>query len=100
MIESLGEGGVQKKMVNVRQDQKNSKKGSLPNRNSYPGYRTIYSFSFFGDEFWNRHGPNVDNSCHPTKLLKYLLKDICFNSYGEWAYHLSNLHSEVFKHVS
>ncbi|KAJ9566198.1 hypothetical protein OSB04_002164 [Centaurea solstitialis] len=41
-----------------------------------------------------RHGPSVDNSCHPTKLLKYLLKDICFNSHGELAHHLSNLHSE------
>ncbi|KAJ9541701.1 hypothetical protein OSB04_028207 [Centaurea solstitialis] len=42
-----------------------------------------------------RHGPSVDNSCHPTKLLKYLLKDVCFNSHGELAHHLSNLHSEV-----
>ncbi|KAJ9541737.1 hypothetical protein OSB04_028243 [Centaurea solstitialis] len=41
-----------------------------------------------------RHGPSVDNLCHPTKLLKYLLKDVCFNSHGELAYHLSNLHSE------
>ncbi|KAJ9545137.1 LOW QUALITY PROTEIN: hypothetical protein OSB04_024844 [Centaurea solstitialis] len=41
-----------------------------------------------------RHGSSVDNSCHPTKLLKYLLKDVCFNSHGELAYHLSNLHSE------
>ncbi|KAJ9536646.1 hypothetical protein OSB04_un000195 [Centaurea solstitialis] len=41
-----------------------------------------------------RHGPSVDNSCHPTKLLKYLLKDVCFNSHGELAHHLSNLHSE------
>ncbi|KAJ9536637.1 hypothetical protein OSB04_un000186 [Centaurea solstitialis] len=37
---------------------------------------------------------SVDNSSHPTKLLKYLLKDVCFNSHGELAYHLSNLHSE------
>ncbi|KAJ9566404.1 hypothetical protein OSB04_002370 [Centaurea solstitialis] len=41
-----------------------------------------------------RHGPSVDNSCHPTKLLKYLSKDVCFNSHGELAHHLSNLHSE------
>jgi hypothetical protein len=75
---------------------KRIKKRSLPNRNSYLGYRIIYSFLLFGDEYWNRHGPNVDNPCHPTKLLKYILKDICFNSHGGWAYHLSILHWKIY----